>query len=92
MTTEKELKEIVDLLNSNSLNFYKLDYAYGKVKLVKSMVGSSGILDVTGYMSKPCLAEVLYGIQNYMSYEHRTARDRRENLIKVQKDIVENFP
>jgi hypothetical protein len=94
MTTEKELKEIVDLLNSNSKNFYKLDYAYGKVKLVKGMVGCTGILNVTGYMSRPNMAEVLYGIQNYMSYENRYEKEKAEfearQLRKEKKDFEES--
>jgi hypothetical protein len=86
VTTEKELKQIVDLLNQNSLNFYKLDYGYGKVKLVKSLLGSGCIRDVTGYLSKPALAEVLYGIQNYTSLENqeqkRLAEEAKKNATK----------
>lgn len=80
MTTEKELKEIVDLLNQNSLNFYKLDYAYGKVKLVKGLVDSGVIYDVTGYVNRPTMAEILYAIQNYCSFEHRAEREQNKNL------------
>ena len=69
--TEKDLSYAIEALNDRSEKRYRLDYAYGGVRLVVEIGDTTAIRDVSYRVSRPQLYNIIWGILSYLREERR---------------------